>query len=211
VQSRQDADSRGLREPGACACGLLKGERYAATVTRRCPRTAEAAGLLDARGARGAPVLAAAALAAVLALSGCQAASPIQTNIPYQPGDGVSVDLGDVQVRGLLVVAGAKGEVGTLSGMVLNKGTKPVKVTFAVAADAGATTAEIPAGEQTRLSGVEGTAPLTLPGIPAAPGDVMKVTVSTPAGGAPEISVPVLLPTGYYSTITPAPAVTSAH
>jgi hypothetical protein len=154
-------------------------------------------------------------MVAVLPLSGCQAASPIQTNVPYEPGDGVAVDLGDVLVRDLLVVADGKGEVGTLSGMVLNTGTEPVTVTFAVGA-AGAVggsataTAEVPAGEQTRLSGVEGTPPVTLPGIPAAPGGVMTLIISTPAGGAPEISVPVLLPNGYYSTITPAPAETSA-
>lgn len=175
-------------------------------MTRRSPRPAKVSG---PRSTRVAPVLAAAALAGALALSGCQAFSPIQTNVPYQPADGAAVDLGDVQIRDLVVIAGAKGEVGTLSAMVVNKGTEAVTVTFAVGTDGGTAKAEIPAGTQTRLSGVEGTEPVTLPAIPAAPGGIVKVTVSTPAGGAPEVSVPVLLPSGYYTSLTPAPAQTT--
>ena len=142
--------------------------------------------------------------------------SPIQTNVPYQPADGVAVDLGDVQIRDLVVVSGAKGDVGTLSGMVVNKGTTSVTITFSAGA-AGATgatgesaTAQAPADRQTRLSGVEGAPPITLPSIDAAPGGVVKVTVSTPAGGASEVSVPVLLPDGIYASITPAPVQSSA-
>jgi hypothetical protein len=166
-----------------------------------------------------APVLAAVALSGILALSGCQVMSPIQTDVPYQPADGVAVDLGDVQVRDLVVVSAAKGDAGILSGMVINNGTETVTVTFAVrATDAnGAATdttgisaqADIPAGTAIRLSGVDGTTPVTLTSIATAPGGILGITVSTPAGGAPEVSVPVLLPTGYYAAITPAPAPTT--
>ena len=168
---------------------------------RRPPGTARIAGL---KVTPVAPVLAAAALAGVLTLSGCQAMSPIQTDVPYQPGDGVAVDLGDVQIRDLLVISSAKGSVGMLSGTVLNKSTEPVTVTFTAGADGGSAQAQIPAGEHTRLSGVEGATSVSLPAISAAPGAIIKVTISTPAGGAPEVSVPVLLPEGYYATITPA-------
>ena len=160
--------------------------------------------------------------------------SPIQTSVPYQPADGVAVDLGEVQVRDLVVIAGAKGEVGTLSGMVLNNGTEPVTVTFAAGTTGTTSTtgtsttgttgttsttgtgtadssaqADVPAGTAIRLSGVEGATPVTLPDIATAPGGIMRITVSTPTAGAPEVSVPVLLPTGYYSAITPPPAPTS--
>ena len=152
-------------------------------------------------------MLAAVTLAgAVLALSGCQT-SPIQTDVPYQPADGVAVDLGDVQIRDLLVVTAAKGEIGTLSGLVVNKSNAPVTVTFTTGPGVdGLARALVPADGQTRLSGVEGATPVTLPSIAAAPGDIIKVIVSTPAAGAPEVSVPVLLPTGYYASLTPAPA-----
>jgi outer membrane lipoprotein SlyB len=147
---------------------------------------------------------------AVLALSGCQLASPIQTNVPYQSADGVAVDLGDVQVRDLVIVTDAKGGVGTLSGLVVNRSAAPVTVTFATGPGALASTrAVIPAGAPTRLSGVEGVTPVTIPSVPAAPGDMVSVVVSTPDAGAPVVSVPVLLPTGYYSSITPPPVQTT--
>jgi len=158
---------------------------------------------------QGTPVLAAAALAGALALSGCQVMSPIQTNVPYQPADGVAVDLGDLQIRDLVVIVGAEGEVGTLSGLVVNKGTEPITVTFTAGTGGSSAQAAIPADTATRLSGVEGATPVTLPGIAAAPGGIVKLTISTPAAGAPEVSVPVLLPTGYYTTITPPPVPTT--
>lgn len=162
------------------------------------------------KGTSTAPILIATAIAGALTLSGCQVMSPIQTNGSYQPADGVAVDLGDVQIRDLVVISSAKGEVGTLSGMVVNNGTGPVTITFAAGATGGSVSAVAPAGAQTRLSGVAGTQPITLPSIPAAPGGVVKVTVSTPADGGSEVSVPVLLPDGYYATITPAPTRSSA-
>ena len=155
-------------------------------------------------------MLAAVTLAgAVLALSGCQT-SPIQTDVPYQPADGVAVDLGDVQIRNLLVITASRGGIGTLSGLVVNKSKEAVTVTFTASPGVdGVARAFIPAGGQTRLSGVQGATPVTLPSIAAAPGDLLKVVVSTPAAGAPEVSVPVLLPTGYYASLTPAPGQTT--
>ena len=165
------------------------------------------------RGTRVAPAHAATTLAKALAatvasaavLSGCQVMSPIQTTVPYQAANGVAVDLGAVQIRDLVVVSRAKGEVGTLSGMVVNTGTEPVTISFAAGANGGSVMAQAPSDSQTRLSGVAGTTPVTLPSIDAAPGDIVKLTVSTPAGGASEVSVPVLLPDGIYAAITPAP------
>ncbi len=178
------------------------------TVKRRPLRHAKAVAL---KGISGARVLTGAAISvAVLALSGCQLASPIQTNVPYQPADGVAVDLGDVQVRGLVIVTDAKGGVGTLSGLVVNNSAGPVTVTFATGPGALASArAIIPASTATRLSGVEGVTPVTIPSIPASPGDMVSVVVSTPDAGAPVVSVPVLLPTGYYSSITPPPGQTT--
>ena len=169
---------------------------------RRSPGTAKPAG---PKGTPGAAALAAAAFAgAVLALSGCQAFSPTQTDVAYQPADGVAVDLGDVQIRDLLVVTAAKGEIGTLSGLVINSGNAPVAVTFTTGPGVdGLARAFVPAQGQTRLSGLEGATPVFLPSVAAAPGDVIKVIVSTPAAGAPEVSVPVLLPTGYYAGLNP--------
>lgn len=155
------------------------------------------------------PVLVAAALVAVVGLSGCQVMSPIQTNVPYQPGDGVAVDLGEVQIRNLVVVSSAKGEVGTLSGMVVNQGDSRVTITFATGADGISASAVAPADSQTRLSGVQGGGAVSLSAIAAAPGGIVKIMISTPASGGSEVSVPVLPPDGYYATITPEPAQTT--
>lgn len=173
---------------------------------RRHPGTARIAG---PKGTPVAPVLAAAALAAaVLALSGCQSFSPMQTNVAYQPADGVAVDLGDVQIRDLLVVSAARGEIGTLSGLMVNTGEEAATITFATGPDSAAR-AFIPAGGQARLSGAGVSTPVTLPSIDAAPGDMITVIVSMPAAGAPQVSVPVLPPTGYYTSLTPAPVTTT--
>jgi hypothetical protein len=176
-------------------------------VTRRFPRPAKVSTLTDAPvfGAQVliAPVLAAAALVGAVALSGCQATSPIQTNVPYQPADGVAVDLGSLHIRNLLVVASAKGEVGTMSGMVVNNGTRPVTVTFTASGAGNSATTNVPAGRATQLSGGEGTTAVTLPNLPAAPGDTINVTVSTPTDGTTQASAPVLAPQGYYATLAP--------
>jgi len=181
-------------------------------VKRRPLRNPRAAAL---KGIPGAQVLTAVAVAgavlAVLALSGCQVMSPIQTTVPYQSADGVAVDLGDVQIRDLVVVADAKGAAGALSGLVVNQSNGPVTVTFTAGPSADASVrAIIPAGAPTRLSGVDGATPVMIPSVPAAPGDMVNVIISTPDAGAPVVSVPVLLPTGYYASITPAPIQTSA-
>lgn len=134
--------------------------------------------------------------------------SPIQTTVPYQAANGVSVDLGAVQIRDLVVVSRAKGEAGTLSGMVVNTSAKPVTISFAAGAAGDSVLAQAPADKQARLSGVVGTTPITLPSVDAAPGDIVTLTISTPAGGTSEVSVPVLPPDGIYASITPAPLVT---
>lgn len=174
-------------------------------VKRRSPGTTRTAGPKSTPS----PGLAVATLAAaVVALSGCQGFSPIQTDVAYQPADGVSVDLGDVQIRDLLVVSAARGETGTLSGLMVNRSTEPVVVTFATD-PGGEARVLVPASGLARLSGVERATPATLPSIDAGPGDMLNLIVSTPASGAPEVSVPVLAPTGYYTGLTPAPVETS--
>src|SRR5665811_1599184 len=151
-------------------------------------------------GTRAAPVRAATTLAKALAtsvaaaavLSGCQVMSPVQTTVPYQAANGVAVDLGAVQIRDLVVVSSAKGEPGALSGMVVNTSAQPVTISFTAGAAGGSVLVQTPADTQSRLSGVAGTAPVTLPSIDAAPGGIVRLTVITPAGGASEVSVPVL-------------------
>ena len=139
------------------------------------------------------------ALAAALSLGACATRSPMQTAQPYSAGDGVPVDLGSVQIRGLVVVSQAKGQAGALVGQVVNNTGKAVTLTFQVEkgqpvtvdAQPGSTTL----GNDTKAS---------LASVDVIPGAALPVAIGSDAGGTAQASVPVLAPTGYYSTITPA-------
>ncbi|MEO3936643.1 hypothetical protein V3N99_07760 [Dermatophilaceae bacterium Soc4.6] len=147
------------------------------------------------------------AAAGLALVAGCTATSPSQTLVPYQPADGVALDVGTVKARDLLIVASAKGATGVLSGSVINTGTENVTVRFAGAAAAGAAAAEpalptttttitLRPRQQLRISTVE------IPSVAAAPGALTPLSMTTSDGTA-VASVPVLLPTEYYSTLTP--------
>ncbi len=143
------------------------------------------------------------AVAGALALSGCQLTSPQQTMMPYQPADGVNVTLGSVTVDDLVIVSSAKGQQGVLSGQIANSGGQPATVTIS-APGAPAVTKRVEAGSMVRLSGESGSSPATLPSVSVEPGSLMNLTIGTSAAGSNVVGVPVLVPSLYYSTLTPA-------
>lgn len=150
---------------------------------------------------------AAAGILAVAVLGACSTQSPLQTNIPYQPADGIAANSGPVQARNLLVVAAAKGGPGMLSGSLINTGSDPVMVTFFTAAQAqggsgqGAAV-QLRAGEQKLIDSVQ------LPAVADPPGALTSIVMQTPAGRT-VASVPVLLPVEYYATLTPTASATT--
>ena len=141
------------------------------------------------------------ALAAVLSLGACATRSPMQTTEPYSPADGVPVDLGSVQLRGLVVVSKAKGEAGALVGQVVNNATKPARLTITT-----------PSGSPVQVEAKPGSTTLgtdeqvTIGTVSVVPGSTLRIAVDSDAGGTAEATVPVLAPNGYYSTITPSAA-----
>ena len=143
------------------------------------------------------------AVAGTLALSGCQLTSPQQTTVPYQPADGVNVTLGPVTVNDLVVISSAKGQQGVLSGQIANGGGQPATVTIS-APGAPAITKRVEANSMTSLSGESGTSAATLPSVSVEPGSLMNLTIGTSAAGNNVVGVPVLVPSLYYSTLTPA-------
>lgn len=146
-----------------------------------------------------------AAAAAALGLSGCQLTNPIQTTQPYTPADGVAVDLSQVQIRDLVVVAEKKGGPGTLSGSVVNRGGQQVSITFA--GEGGATAdLQVPAYSTERLSG---TNQVSLSTVNAEPGGVTTLQVTTQGAGTNIVQVPVVAAQGYYQTLAPTAAPTS--
>lgn len=140
-----------------------------------------------------------AAAAAALGLAGCQVTNPIQTDEPYIPADGVPVDLEQVQIRNLVVVAESEGGKGTLSGQVVNRSGEPVTVTFAGEGGASANL-QVPAYAEESMST---ESPVTLSTVNAKPGGVATLQVSTRGAGANVVDVPVLLPEDYYETFAP--------
>jgi hypothetical protein len=159
-------------------------------------------------GRRSLAALAAVGVGTALALGACSTQSPAQTTVEYQPGDGIDVNLGAVQARGLVLVSAAKGAAGVLIGSLINSGSDPVTVTFLTAEQAQGSTSSGPTVQlkgnvQQPISGVQ------LPSVPVAPGDLTNIVLQTKAGQV-FANVPVLLPDGYYSSYTPTAVPTTA-
>lgn len=146
---------------------------------------------------------AAAALSAVVTLSACGTMSPVQTDQPYMPGDGVDLSLGDLDVRGLVIVADAKGGPGAFAGQLLNRGAEDLDVRFATK---NGQQAVVKAPAHTSLTLGSATTTVGLGSVDAEPGGLIEVTVGSPTTGEAPKQVPVLPRTGYYATITAPPA-----
>lgn len=149
------------------------------------------------------------ALAASLLLAACSTQSPAQTTVPYQSADGVGAQVGKVEARGMVVVAASKGASGVLTGSLINNANDPVTVTFLTAdqVQAGATsgaTMQLKGREQTQISGVQ------FANLPTAPGALTSLVLQTPTAGQSFVDVPVLLPDGFYSSITATTAPTTS-
>ena len=146
---------------------------------------------------------------AALTLAGCSAVSPITTEKPYAPSDGVRVELGSsFSAANLLIISAAEGEPGVLVGGLSNHSGDPIKVTL-TPDGAKASTVRVPAGDTVLLGG-DTSPPLALDTVGVAPGAVLPVTISTPDGGSLNVSIPVLdgtLP--QYTDLVPTAAATA--
>lgn len=92
--------------------------------------------LLTIDGARSRWQAASAAALLAVGLSACQVASPITTDLIYDPGDGVSAHVGGLLMRDLLVVSEGRGAPGAVLGVAVNPSNEPIEVTVAIV-DAG--------------------------------------------------------------------------
>lgn len=150
--------------------------------------------------------LAAAALGTTL-LGGCAVFSTVQTDQPYQPADGVNATFGELDLRGVLVVAETEDGPGTVVGQLVNNGPDDIMVTIGTTADAPMQAPVTVERGSSFTLGEESSGRLA--SVPAAPGDVVQLQVSTQDTGQNVVTVPVLPPEGYYADVTPpsAPAV----
>lgn len=127
--------------------------------------------------------------------------NPVATQLPYEPADGISANVGEVAIRDLLLVGGG-GEAAIISGAAINLGAEPVTLQVTPQDNGAGSEIEVGPREHVDLS-KEG---LRFEGLEAKPGSVVQIAVTTRPGGTTIVSVPVLAATGPYETVTPAPA-----
>jgi hypothetical protein len=142
-----------------------------------------------------------------LVASGCQVLSPLQTAQPYRPADGTPAMVGQLAVRGLVLVGDGSGPA-VVSGNASNLGNQPMTVKLeaqpsatepAGAAPSGGSEIQLAPHEQVNLA----TKGLQLSGVKAVPGSLVPVSVTSSTGGTTLVSVPLLPAVEYYSTLTP--------
>lgn len=132
-----------------------------------------------------------AAVVLVLGLAGCSATNPIQTDKAYSPSDGVRAQLGEIRAENLLAVTAAAGDPGALSGALVNSSPADVTVTLTVGSSSQQVT--VPADGSVLIgTGTPAGHDVPLPTVTAAPGALLDVELSTPAGGTLHVQVPVL-------------------
>jgi len=133
-------------------------------------------------------------------LGGCALFSPVQTDYAYQAADGVNATFGDLDLRGVLIVADAKDGPGSVVGQLVNNSNEDLEVTIGTEGGPGSPVT-VERGASLAL-GVGSS--LTLASVPAAPGDVLQLQVSTPGTGQNVVTVPVLPSVRYYKDAAPS-------
>ncbi|MEO5781175.1 hypothetical protein KY499_09080 [Arthrobacter sp. PAMC25284] len=84
------------------------------------------------RGQRGKLAMATAALGiGLLSVTGCAYINPQQTSEQYSASDGTNTDLGPLQLRNMMIIAGAEDEPGRIIGAVYNTSASNVTLTIA--------------------------------------------------------------------------------
>jgi hypothetical protein len=142
------------------------------------------------------------AVGLVLGASGCSMLTYQATTEHYDPSDGVSADVGDLDLRNILVVS-EDGEDGNLVMTVVNTGDEDAELGVQVGEGGGETLiVEVEAGGTVSLGGDE--EPLLLEGIDTPPGSLVPIFFQYGSAEGVEKLVPVLdgrLPE--YSDLTP--------
>lgn len=145
---------------------------------------------------------------ATLALAGCQWTSPVTTEMSYDPADGVSGQVGDLQLHNVLVISDAKGGPGNVVGLASNSGAQPLQISVSTleAGQSGGPGGQVlvPANSAAQLTPSSAKA-LTVPSIGVPPGANVQLLVRTGAGQT-VLDVPVLPGEGFYKTFAPESA-----
>lgn len=147
------------------------------------------------------------ASALVVGTAGCTFLTPQATLNQYDPSDGVSANLGDLQLRNVLAIANEDGSAASLLFSVTNRGgPHALKIQFD-GDDGKTTTSQVIDGNSTTTFGNTVDEPqivLANSGVPA--GGLLPVYFQYGTVEGKLVLVPVLDATGIYSELAPGAA-----
>ncbi|MBW4095236.1 MAG: hypothetical protein HIU81_07585 [Acidobacteria bacterium] len=128
----------------------------------------------------------------VLSVTGCSYITPQATTMTYSPSDGVRTDVGNIEVRNLIVVSNGKGQPGRVIGALFNTSGQDIRVT--ISGDNGSQTEiNVPANAPVYLNQETDSAILST--VKGAPGTVEDLTISQNGTKTPDstkLQVPVM-------------------
>ncbi|MCD2444251.1 DNA modification methylase [Agromyces sp. SYSU K20354] len=139
---------------------------------------------------------AALALGIALGASGCAMLTYQATTEPYDASDGVAADVGDLDLRNILVVSD-DGDEGNLVLTVVNNGEDDVELDVQLVSSGDTQTIEVAAGSTVGLGaadveGIDVLDPILLEGIDTQPGGLVDIYFQYGSAEGIEIGVPVL-------------------
>jgi hypothetical protein len=160
-------------------------------------------------------VAASALLAAglVLGTAGCTFLTPVATMNHYDPSDGVSANVGNLQLRNVFVIS-PKGEDANLVGAIINTGTSTEEVQLQYETHSGGSAALAQAvikikGGQVISYGNPGVKQVVLDNTGVKPGALLKVFVQYGNTTGKNVLLPVLTGSqAAYKNLKPSPTPT---
>ncbi|MFP3579830.1 hypothetical protein SB659_09620 [Arthrobacter sp. SIMBA_036] len=161
---------------------------------------------------RGKLAIAAAAIGVgLLSVTGCGFTNAQQTSHQYSPSDGLRADLGQLQLRNMLIVAAGEHQPGRVIGAVFNQSTSDATLTIS-GADGGQAEIPVKAKSETYLN--EDSTAVILSNAGSAPGGLAQVTIRSGSDTA-KMNIPVVNGTlpeykQYLPTSSASPSSTSS-
>lgn len=155
--------------------------------------------------------LGALALVTLPLTAACSASFGAETQVPYDPGHGVSADTGELDLRNVIVVSGTEGR-GTLVGVLFNQGDKTDRLTGVRVQDGrsavSSTPVDLPAGSMVAL-GVDSGEQTALPAVVESedrihPGGSVRLTFDFERSASVSVDAVVVPPDGGYADVPAA-------
>jgi len=136
------------------------------------------------------------AIGLVLGTTGCTFFAPQATLIKYDPSDGVSLNLGKLQVRNAFVIS-PKGTDANFIGVLINSGKSDIEVALQYTSHVGGTTKSVTIDQaldagQVISFGNPGVKQLVFRGADIKPGSLLKIFVQYGSTSGQNLLVPVL-------------------